>query len=181
LMENRVKNKSEFPEEETLSLGDVPDWMEKSTIFGYPTPELMVRWAQANVFLGVMQFSLAPWDFGPEANRICREAARLHLEYVPVLQKFAREALKYGDPIIRPVFWLAPSSEEALICDDQFLVGDEILVAPVLRDKQRSRSIYFPPGEWLDPRNGLVHPGPTRIENYPAALDVLPYFIRKKT
>ena len=94
LMENRVKNKSEFPEEETLSLGDVPDWMEKSTTFGYPTPELMIRWAQANVFLGVMQFSLAPWDFGPEANRICREAARLHLEFVPVLQKFAREALK---------------------------------------------------------------------------------------
>ena len=72
-MEKTVKNKSEFPEEETLSLGDVPDWMEKSTTFGYPTPELMVRWAQANVFLGVMQFSLAPWDFGPEANRICRK------------------------------------------------------------------------------------------------------------
>ncbi len=93
LMERSVKNKSEYPEEETLSMGDVPAWIEKSTHFGYPTPELMVRWAQANVFLGVMQFSLAPWDFGEQCNQYCREAAELHLDYLPTLHKYARQAL----------------------------------------------------------------------------------------
>ena len=179
VMERNVKSKSDFPEEEILSLGDVPTWIEKSTLFGYPTPELMVRWAQANVFLGVMQFSLSPWEFGEQCNQCCRDAAELHLEYLPTLQKFARQALEHGEPIIRPVFWLAPDDEDALICDDQFLVGDEILVAPVLYSKQFSRKIYFPPGTWQDYWSGELFTGPQTIENYPAPLSKLPFFIQK--
>ncbi len=179
IMERKVKSQSDSPEDETLGLADVPHFLEKSTLFGYPTPELMIRWAQANVFLQVMQFSLAPWDFGKECNEICRQAAELHLDFVPTLQKFARQAVDTGEPIIRPVFWLAPSDEDALICDDQFLVGDEILVAPILYPKQISREVYFPPGTWRDHWSGELITGPTIVENYPAPLNKLPFFIRE--
>ncbi len=179
ILDRKVKKNSEYPEDETLGLADVPGWLEKSTSFGYPTPELMVRWAQANVFLGVMQFSLAPWDFGEECNRLCREAAELHLAYVPTLEKYTRRAVETGEPVIRPVFWLAPEDENALLCGDQFLVGDEILVAPVLYRGQTSREIYFPPGSWRDPETGEVFQGPMIIDDYPAPLSKLPYFLRE--
>ncbi|HDN04482.1 MAG TPA: hypothetical protein ENF27_00920 [Chloroflexi bacterium] len=180
ILERKVKSQSDFPEDETLGLADVPPFLEKSTLFGYPTPELMIRWAQANVFLEVMQFSLAPWDFGEECSDICRQAAELHLEFLPTLQKFAREAVKTGEPIIRPVFWLAPTDEEALICDDQFLVGDEILVAPILYPKQTAREVYFPPGVWRDHWSGEFFSGPAVEENYPAPLNKLPFFIKEE-
>jgi len=179
ILERKVKKQSDSPEDETLGLADVPSFLEKSTLFGYPTPELMIRWAQANAFLEVMQFSLAPWDFGEECNEICRKSAELHLEFLPTLQKFARQAVETGEPIIRPVFWLAPMDEEALICDDQFLVGDEILVAPVLYPKQTTREIYFPPGIWRDHYSGELFTGPTIVENYPAPLSKLPFFIKE--
>lgn len=178
ILENRLKKSSTHPDEETLGLSDVPAILEKSTSFGYPTPELMIRWAQANTFLQVMQFSLAPWDFGEEAARICLQYANLHLEFVPLLEKFARQAVETGEPVIRPVFWLAPKDERALVCDDQFLVGDEILVAPVLRPKQRLREIYFPPGTWKAYWSDQIIQGPAIIKNHPAPLDQLPFFIR---
>jgi len=179
ILERKVKNQSDSPEDETLGLADVPSFLEKSTLFGYPTPELMIRWAQANVFLEVMQFSLAPWDFGEECNEICRQSAELHLEFLPTLEKFAKSAVETGEPIIRPVFWLAPMDEEALICDDQFLVGDEILVAPVLYAKQTAREIYFPHGIWRDHYSGELFTGPTVVNNYPAPLSKLPFFIKE--
>lgn len=180
VLERKVKSQSDSPEDEVLGLADVPAFLEKSTHFGYPTPELMIRWAQANVFLEVMQFSLAPWDFGEECNQISRQAAELHLEFLPTLQKYAREAIKTGEPIIRPVFWLAPTDEEALICDDQFLVGNEILVAPVVYPKRISRDIYFPPGVWRDHWSGELFSGPAVVENYPAPLNKLPFFIKEE-
>jgi len=178
-LENRLKKDSDHPEEEALGLSDVPPFLEKSVYFGYPTPELIIRWAQANALLQVMQFSLAPWDFGEEANQLCRHYALLHLEFAPLLQKYARQAAKTGVPIIRPVFWLAPDDERALTCDDQFLVGDEILVAPVLYPRQRSREIYLPPGEWHDYWTQKVYSGPQILKDYPAPLDILPIFIRQ--
>ena len=179
LVERKVKKNSSHPDEEILGLADVPGFLEKSIHFGYPTAELMIRWAQANVFLGVMQFSLAPWDFGEECNDICRLSAELHLEFLPTLQKFAHLAVKTGEPIIRPVFWLAPEDERALICDDQFLVGDEILVAPVLRAREDQRTIYFPPGSWRDYWSGEIYTGPAEVEDYPAPLEKLPFFINE--
>jgi len=178
-LEGRLKNSSPHPDEEALGLSDVPPFLEKSVHFGYPTPELIVRWTQANVFLQVMQFSLAPWDFGEKTNRICRQYANLHLDFVPLLDKYARQAVETGDPIIRPVFWLAPDDERALVCEDQFLVGDELLVAPVLYPRQRSREIYFPPGQWQDHWTGEIFHGPAVVQNYPAPLEKLPFFIRQ--
>jgi len=178
MLERKLKKNSPHPDEEALGLSDVPSFLEKSVFFGYPTPELIIRWAQANLFMQVMQFSLAPWEFGEECGRICRQYANLHIEFAPLFEKLAREAVETGEPIIRPVFWLAPNDERALICQDEFLVGDEVLVAPVLFPGQRSREIYFPPGSWRDHWSGKVIQGPCILDDYPAPLDTLPFFTR---
>lgn len=125
-----------------------------------------------------MQFSLDLWEYGPQDEAICRDYARLHGEFAPTMLALAAEAARSGEPIIRPVFWAAPHDEHALRCGDEFPLGDEVLVAPVVTPGARARDIYFPPGRWRDHWNGNVIEGPVVLAAYPAPLDTLPLFTR---
>lgn len=60
----------------------------------------------------------------------------------------------------------------------EFLLGEDILVAPVLVEGMVSRDIYLPRGVWIDQNGGESHTGPIWLNDYPANLSVLPYFIR---
>jgi alpha-glucosidase (family GH31 glycosyl hydrolase) len=132
-----------------------------------------------NALMPVMQFSITPWQFGEECADICRKYTELHLEFTPKFEELARHAARTGEPIVRPVFFLAPDDPAALDCDQQFLVGDDLLVAPVVEKGARKRDIYFPPGAWRDHWTGEVYEGPQSIEDFPAQLDILPIFHRE--
>ena len=64
------------------------------------------------------------------------------------------------------------------MCDDEFLLGDDWLVAPVVQAGQTSRAIFFPPGRWRDYWTGEVLEGGRVVEAYPAPLEKLPLFER---
>ena len=85
-----------------------------------------------------------------------------------------------GSPINRPIWWEDASDQEALKVDDEFLLGSDLLVAPVMEEGAVSRDIYLPRGEWRDANDpdGTVIKGPLWIENYSAPLFVLPYFVK---
>jgi alpha-glucosidase (family GH31 glycosyl hydrolase) len=140
--------------------------------------DMMIRWTQLNALLPSMQFSLAPWEYGEESAELCRRYADLHMEFAHIILKIAQTSTQNGLPIIRPVFWLAPDDEHALVCADEFLLGDEFLVAPVVTPKTFERDIYFPHGKWQDHWSKQVFTGPFIFNNYPAPLDVLPIFKR---
>lgn len=59
----------------------------------------------------------------------------------------------------------------------EYMLGDDLMVCPVVQEGARSRTIYFPKGSWMSPE-GEVITGPSRVDNYPADLMVLPYFFR---
>ncbi len=139
--------------------------------------ELFVRWTQASAPMPSIQFSLAPWDYDAETVDICRRYARLHVELADDLMAFARQATETGDPIIRPVFWLAPHDAEALTIRDEYLVGDKYLVAPVITAGARQRDIYLPAGTWRDYWSEERYEDGW-LRNYPAPLDKLPLFAR---
>jgi alpha-glucosidase (family GH31 glycosyl hydrolase) len=140
--------------------------------------EMMIRWTQLNALLPAVQFSLPPWEYGKQSAdaNACRRYANLHVEFAPKIFALAKEATQTGSPIIRPVFWLAPNDERALTCDDEFLLGDDVLVAPVLFPNMRARDIYLPPGTWRDYWTKKVFTGATVLKSYPAPLEVLPFF-----
>ncbi|MCQ3939130.1 MAG: glycoside hydrolase [Chloroflexi bacterium] len=142
--------------------------------------DMMIRWTQLNALLPSMQFSLAPWDYGEDAAALCRRFARLHVEFAPKILEIARASIAKGQPIIRPIFWLDPSDERALICDDEFLLGDEFLAAPVVTPNTTQRDIYLPKGKWQNHWTGEILTGNTLLENYPTPLDTLPIFKRIK-
>jgi len=172
----RSKRSSSGDEDVSISASDVPGLIQKLPAFGWPTAELMIRWTQLNALMPVMQFSIKPWDFGSRCAGICRRYADLHLEFTPLFEELAEKVTATGEPIIRPVFWMAPHDRRALVCDDQFLVGDSLLVAPVLYKGKRERDIYLPPGTWQDYWNGRLYTGPMVLEKYPVPLDILPIF-----
>jgi myogenesis-regulating glycosidase len=139
---------------------------------------MMIRRTQLNALLPAMQFSLAPWDYGKESAELCRRYATLHGEYASRIFALAEESTQTGVPIIRPIFWLDANNENALTCDDEFLVGDDILVAPVLFPHMRRRDIYLPPGIWQDHRTKKSYNGSILLKDYPAPLEILPFFER---
>ena len=81
-----------------------------------------------------------------------------------------------GTPIIRALWWLDPDDSECLESDSQFLVGDSLLVAPVLEPGVRSRDIYLPQGNWEDVMNGVTIKGRRWLRNYKAEQHQCPTF-----
>lgn len=138
--------------------------------------ELYVRWLELNAFLPSMQYSIVPWRFNKTVVSIAQKFTSLHEKYSPIFIKLAHESTVSGYPIIRPVWWNDPYSEDALTCEDEFLVGDEILVAPVVEKGAKARDIYLPPGAWNDQLRNVKIQGETWLRNYRVELDELAYF-----
>jgi myogenesis-regulating glycosidase len=156
----------------------LPDMIGGNAYNETPDAELMIRWTQLNALLPALQFSIAPWDFGEECTALCRRYAEMHTEFAPEILRLAEEASRTGEPIVRPVFWLAPRDERALVCDDEFLLGNDFLVAPVVEAGRRARDIYVPPGTWQAHETDQTFTGPIVLKEYLAPLDTLPIFHR---
>lgn len=140
-----------------------------------PTKELFIRWTQLNTFLPVMQFSFTPWHFDDETIDITRTFIDLRYKYKDRILKEFKDS---SHPVINPIWWISPDDSIAQTIDSEFLLGEELLVAPVLKEGAVQRDIYLPAGKWKDQNNGEVHEGPGFLRNYSAPLNVLPYFDR---
>lgn len=81
-----------------------------------------------------------------------------------------------GTPIIRPLWWHDPEDETALTSDSEFLVGDSLLVAPILEKGAQSRDVYLPKGKWKDNLRGQELVGPTLLKDYKTKLSEVATF-----
>ncbi|XP_022126353.2 myogenesis-regulating glycosidase [Pieris rapae] len=144
-----------------------------------PSKELFIRWVQANTFLPVMQYSYVPWNFDNETIEISKKYTDLHAAYADEIYAAMGEAVEHGSPVNPPLWWIAPSDPEALVIWDEYLLGEEILVAPVLEEGRTSRNIYLPEGIWYEEGDiNRSHVGPIWLQNHPAPLNYLPYFVK---
>lgn len=110
--------------------------------------ELIVRHAQCAALFPMMQFSVSPWRILNKENlSYCVEAAKLHSKLGGEILALAQEAAKSGEPITRYMEYVFPHCGYETITD-QFLLGDDILVAPVVTEKTDKRPVVFPQGEW---------------------------------
>lgn len=157
--------------------------------------ELLVRWHQAGCLFPFFRNHAIrhsrpqePWQFGPDPLAAIRGAIRTRYRLLPYLYQCFFAHWREGDPIIRPLLYHYARPEYVHL-DDQYLVGDAVLVAPILHGeghgpeimhcgvKRQERSILLPPGEWFDINRGEWLEG-GRALHYTAALDELPLFIR---
>lgn len=147
-------------------------------------PELLVRWTQLGALLPFCRNHSAigtarqePWAFGEPYTSACRAAIELRYRLLPYLVTLAHDASQTGAPLLRPLAWLAPEHTESVACDDEFLLGDSVLVAPVLSADAHERQLVLPPGEWFAWEASDVYAGAQAV-TVPVALETIPLFVR---
>jgi alpha-glucosidase (family GH31 glycosyl hydrolase) len=106
-----------------------------------------------------------------------RTYALLHNSLVPYIFSLAREASERGYPIMRHLFLEYPEDPNTYALDDQYLLGDSLLVCPVVTPGARYRSCYLPRGEWLDYWTGQAYTGGGYL-TLPAPVERIPLLIR---
>ena len=139
--------------------------------------ELIVRSAQCHALMPMMQFSVAPWRvLDNEKMEICREMAILHNHMADEILNLARQSSITGEPIVRHMEYAYPN-QGFINIKDQFMLGEDILVAPVLHKNTRERIVQFPEGTWKADDDAIIN-GPCRIK-IKAPIHRLPWFKRQ--
>jgi alpha-glucosidase (family GH31 glycosyl hydrolase) len=198
---------SNFPGDETVDWSEAsglasltPDMLNRAVggAFGYSTdvggyaslfagsttPELFTRWSQwaalspfHRVHNSAQTAPRMPWSFDRRTYRRWRRSVVLHDRATRLLRRLWRTGRRTGIPPTRPLWLAHPGDRRAARQDQQWLLGPNVLVAPVVVEGARSRRVYFPRGCWRSPATGRRYRG-RRSARVPAPLGALPYFFR---
>lgn len=156
--------------------------------------ELIVRWFQYGAFCPLFrlhgdrlprtptgpEMTGGPnevWSYGDNAYRDICDVLAMRERLRPYLVEQMRAAHEDGIPPMRPLFVDHPDDDGSWSIEDEFMLGPDILVAPVVVANARERDVYLPPGRWCDAWTATTHEGPT-IVRVEAPLDRVPVFVR---
>ncbi|MEU3857230.1 glycoside hydrolase family 31 protein [Streptomyces sp. NPDC028722] len=151
---------------------------------GGPSPELYLRWLQLGAYLPLFRTHTHPragrgdpWDFGADVLEHARVALLERRRLLPYFLTLAHLARRTGAPYVRPLWWAAPEDRALRDCEDAFLLGDGLLVAPVLDSGTGRRAVRLPRGRWYDTVTEEVYEGPAQVR-VEAPLSRIPVFAR---
>jgi alpha-glucosidase (family GH31 glycosyl hydrolase) len=154
-----------------------------------PTKDVLVRWAQAASLMPLMYSSTSPlgvstWagtqSYDQQTVDLYSAAVKTHGLIAPYINKQVSRAVKTGEPIMKPIFFNYPADQSSYTIDNEWLLGDSLLAAPILSDGA-SRNVHLPSGKWYDVAHGRVVAGPADLAGYAADLTQTPTFIRLGT
>ncbi len=144
--------------------------------------ELLTRWTQVGALMPFFRNHSAlgtdrqePWAFGEPYESICRRWIELRYKLLPYLYTTAWQASQSGLPIMRPLALTFPEDQRTYSLNDQFLLGDALLAAPVGQPGQRKREVILPGGQGYDFWTDRVHRGHVTAD---APLERMPLFVR---
>jgi alpha-glucosidase len=171
----------------TISLGE-PHWsMDTGGFNGHPDPENYARWIEFAAFVPIMRVHGAldehrqPWVYGDQAEADAKAAIDLRYRFIPYMYACERQAHDTGIGMVRPLFWDYPDEAPRLAAiTDEWMFGDEMLVAPIVAEGQQHRTIYLPPGQWIDYFRGQRYDGGKAIVYSvdPQTWSDIPLFVR---
>ncbi|MFE4969327.1 glycoside hydrolase family 31 protein [Streptomyces sp. NPDC056660] len=137
---------------------------------GSPSPELFLRWFQLGAYLPLFRTHASmragrrePWEFGAEVLEHARVALLERRRLLPYFMTLAHLARRTGAPYVRPLWWGAPEDRALRDCEDAFLLGDGLLVAPVLDPGADRRAVQLPRGRWYDTLTERAYEGPGQV------------------
>ena len=162
--------------------------------------EVLVRWFEFGAFCPVMRLHgfrepfKAPlgttgggkhnsgaeneiWSYGEEVYKICEKYIHLRERMRPYVRQIMEEAHEKGTPAMRPLFYDFPEDEKAWEIEDEYMFGPDLLVAPVLYEDQRERTLYLPEGLWRNINDNREYEG-GRMITVSAPLEQLPVFAK---
>jgi sulfoquinovosidase len=168
---------------------DIGGYFDTNTQTAQPLQkDLFMRWSQWAALTPHFrlhnsccdQGTRMPWDFDDAALANWKRMAALHERAIPLIRELWRDAQRTGLPPTRPMWLEYPRDAEAAKQDQQWMLGPDVLVAPVVEQDATKRRVYFPAGAWVHPETGERQEGPG-YRDVVAPLDRLPYFFRAGT
>ncbi len=136
--------------------------------------DLIVRSAQCHALMPMMQFSVAPWRVLDSVHlNAVKAAVELRTKFTPLIMQLAHQAAKTGEPILKSMEFVFPAQGFEVVTD-QFMLGDKLLVAPMLEKGKENRNVKLPTGKWKGPDGIVLKGGKTYQQR--VALDQLLYF-----
>ncbi|GAB2548273.1 glycoside hydrolase family 31 protein [Rhodanobacter koreensis] len=145
-------------------------WIE----FGTFSPILRMHSAHANPREGNVRM---PWVYGDQGIALMKKYFTLRTQLIPYTYTYTWLAHTQSMPILRPLYLQYPDLEEAYRHSHEYFFGEEMLVAPVL-DDSGNRTVYLPPGQWIDFFTGKHYEGGTTFTAH-YAVDEMPVFVRE--
>jgi hypothetical protein len=145
-------------------------WIE----FGTFSPILRMHSAHENPLEGNTRM---PWVYGPKGVALMRKYFTLRAQLIPYIYTYSWQAHERSLPLLRPLYLEWPSLDEAYRHFHEYYFGDEMLVAPVLAAGD-TRTVYLPPGRWMDFFSGKHYQGGTTFTAH-YAVDATPVFVRE--
>ncbi len=119
--------------------------------------ELFIRWMEIGPFIPIFRNHSnmytrrqEPWAFGPRAEKIAKKSIELRYELLPYIYDLYYISYKEGLPIFRPMIMEYEKDINLLNMREQFMLGENMLVAPVLYEGERSKTVYLPKGIWFN-------------------------------
>ncbi len=130
--------------------------------------ELFIRWAQANALMGMMQVSYGFWRvFDESTTNLILDSVKLHESVCGYCVELAKQAAKTGEPIVRHMDYEFPGQGFEAV-NDQFMLGDKYLSAPIITKGQTIRKVKLPAGfKWKSDKGEIIEGGQTIIEQVP--------------
>lgn len=170
-----------------LGLSGIPfAGMDVGGFIGHPSPELFARWMQVGALTPFFRTHThygsqdqEPWSFGDEIEKINKATLQWRYQIIPYLYSLLWKSHQSGAPLIRPLFWHYQDDNRVYGWDtqNQFMVGKNLLAAPVTRENQYLKKLYLPDGKWIDLENKKVYEGGAEII-VEAPLQKMPVFLK---
>ena len=153
----------------------IPDFMNTR-----PEPLLYLRWTQFGVLSSHLRyhgtFPREPWHF-PEVSDIVREWLELRYALIPYLEREAHTVATSGFPMLRALILHHPGDRQCWAIDDEYYLGADILVAPVL-SPSGIRDVYLPEGIWVDFITGATLEGNRWLSAVESTESRIPLYVR---
>jgi len=144
--------------------------MDSGGFNGHPGNENYARWLEFAAVVPIMRVHSTygerrqPWVYGPIAEAAAAKAIDWRYRMFPSFYSWEHEANRTGIGIVRPLFWEFPDDPVCANKTDSWMLGDQLLVSPVVERGQTSKQIYLPAGHWNDLATGKKITGPTTAE-----------------
>lgn len=157
---------------------------------GAVSPELYTRWIQFGLFSPILRTHTTKnpeaerriWAYPPQYASIMRDAFQLRYALIPYIYTEGRKTYDTGVAFFRPLYYDYPEAPEAYDFKDEYVFGDDMIVAPITSELDKNtrlaaKSLWIPPGEWIEWSSGEHLKGPQKLTRT-FALNEIPVYVR---
>ena len=139
--------------------------------------EFSIRWIEIAIFFPGIMITNSAINFGDDIKNVTKQLVEFRKSVIIAHLSNAIKDVVSGIPIIRPLWWINPADYVTLNISDQFLIGDTLMVAPILCHGDRKRDIYIPQGKWISAKTGQIFHGRQWLKDFAVPLHEVPTFL----